>query len=812
MFNIADGRKAVDKESLDKKAGEILASLTDREKCLLLFGNGMWKTHGIKGKGVPEVEMHDGPLGLRVPLDEKTSGFMEPVEKATCFPSPALLACSWDPVLLESVGSMVAKEAITLHTDLLLAPGINIKRNPLCGRNFEYFSEDPVLAGVLGASYIKGVQKEGVGACLKHFALNNQEHNRFAYSAEVDERTMREFYLRPFEIAVKEGQPWAVMAAYNRVNGTFCSDNSYLLEDVLFASWNFQGPVISDWGGTADPVRSHDFGLSLEMPCSFSRLPELRRALRKGELSRSKLDEASLRMIKLSLLATSRPKEAEGWRFADSHALARKAAAESIVLARNERNILPLKDYEDCAVIGGIAERMPFQGKGSSRVTAQAATNFLSAIPDEDIAYAQGYPMGLPNELSAQELMQEAVEVASRAKNVILFLGLPEGIESEGDDRKDMRLPSDQMALFEAVRAINRNTVVVLVGGAPVELDSLLDSPGLVLSYLGGEAGAEAIDDVLSGRVNPSGKLAETWPLRYSDVPSSSYYGKEIRTAPYMESFFVGYRYFCSSKVVPGLPFGHGLSYTEFSYRGARLNLETKTIEIDLENAGSRPGEEVVQVYARYEGKDALMPERQLCCFGKVALLPKEHKTVSLQIPDRTFEIWDSSSHSFKKLAGKYSLLVGSSSSDIRLEPIPFEVARDKESYKADKTYLLSLKAYFDFRKKGVLEVDQDSFSALLGRHPTADIASSPRPFDLNSTIRELEDCHFGKFIGGIIRKRFRGKSEAELSAAIDVPIRMVSVFSSPKFAGFIVECCNGRFLHGFVRLFIGTRGMRFRA
>ena len=812
MGNISAGRKAVDKDSLDKKAREILASLADREKCLLLFGNGMWKTHGIKGKGVQEVEMHDGPLGLRVPLDEKTSGFAEPVEKATCFPSPALLACSWDPSLLEAVGSMVAKEAITLHTDLLLAPGINIKRNPLCGRNFEYFSEDPLLAGILGASYIKGVQKEGVGACLKHFALNNQEHNRFAYSAEVDERTMREFYLRPFEIAVKEGEPWAVMAAYNRVNGTFCSDNSYLLEDVLFGSWNFQGPVISDWGGTADPVRSHDFGLSLEMPCSFSRLRELRRALRKGELRRSKLDEAALRMVKLSLLASNRTKETEGWRFSDSHGLARKAAAESIVLARNERNILPLKDYKECCVIGGIAERMPFQGKGSSRVTAQAATNFLSAAPDEDIPYAQGYPMGLPNELSAQELMQEAVEVASGTKNVILFLGIPEGVESEGDDRKDMRLPSDQMALYEAVRAINRNTIVVLVGGAPVELGGLLESPGLVLSYLGGEAGAEAIEDVLSGRVNPSGKLAETWPMRYSDVPSSSYYGKEIRTASYMESFFVGYRYFCSAKTAPGLPFGHGLSYTEFSYRGARLNPEAKMLEVDLENVGDLPGEEVVQVYARYEGKDALMPERQLCCFAKIAMLPGERKTITLQIPDRTFEIWDSLTHSFKTLAGKYSFLVGSSSTDIRLEPIPYEVSRDKDSYKADKGYLQSLKAYFDFRRKGVLEVDADSFSALLGRHPTPDIASSPRPFDLNSTIREMEDCQFGKLVGRMVRRRFRDKSEADLSSVIDVPIRMVSGFFSPKFAGFVVECCNGRFLHALMRLFIGTRGMRFRA
>ena len=802
----------MDKDSLDKKARDILARLADREKCLLLFGNGMWKTHGIKGKGVPEVEMHDGPLGLRVPLDGRTSGFSEPVEKATCFPSPALLACSWDPALLEAVGSMVAREAITLHTDLLLAPGVNIKRNPLCGRNFEYFSEDPLLAGILSASYIKGVQKEGVGACLKHFALNNQEHNRFAYSAEVDERTMREFYLRPFEIAVKEGRPWAVMAAYNRVNGTFCSDNSYLLEDVLFGTWGFEGPVISDWGGTADPVRSHDFGLSLEMPCSCSRLPELRRALRKGELRKNKLDEAALRMVKLSLLASGRPKETEGWRFSDSHALARKAAGESIVLARNERRILPLNDYGECCIIGGIAERMPFQGKGSSRVTAQAATNFLSAIPDEDVAYAQGYPLGLPDELSAQELMQEAVELASRKKTAILFLGIPEGTESEGDDRKDMELPSDQMSLYEAIRAINKNTIVVLVGGSPVELGGLLDSPGLVLAYLGGEAGAEAIEDVLSGRVNPSGKLAETWPARYADVPSASYYGKEIRTAPYMESFFVGYRYFSSSKTAPALPFGHGLSYTEFLYRGARLNPATRELEVEIENVGSRPGEEVVQVYARYEGKDALMPERQLCAFAKVALLPHEKKRITMQIPKRTFEIWNSIDHSFKTLAGQYSFLVGSSSVDIRLDPIPFEVVRDKGCYKADKAYLQSLKSYFEFRKKGVLEVDQDSFSALLGRHPTPDIASSPRPFDLNSTIRELEDCRFGKFVGRLVRRRFHGKSESELSAVIDVPIRMVSVFSSPRIAGFLIECCNGRFLHGLVRLFIGTRGLRFRA
>lgn len=804
--------KNIDSEALEKRANEILSTLSDGEKCRLLYGDGVWKTNAILKKGIRAVEMHDGPLGLRTPLVSAESDSPEENEPATCFPSPSLLACSWDPSLEKEIGRAMAMEAITFHTDLLLAPGVNIKRNPLCGRNFEYLSEDPLLAGKLAAGFINGAQEEGVGCCLKHYALNNQEHNRFSYSAEVDERTIREFYLLPFEIAVKESSPWAVMASYNKINGTYACDNSYLLEDVLMKDWGFKGPVMSDWGATSDPVRSHDFGLSLEMPCSVKRERQLKKALRKGELRREKLEEAAKRMIQLSLLASGRREKTEGWMFADNHQLARKAAEKSMVLLKNEDGFLPFRNYHDCCIIGGFAEKLRYQGGGSSKVTPQALVNFLSAIPEDiDVPYAQGYPMGNGEEKSAQELLQEALDLASRRERVIFFLGVPEGVESEGYDRKNMSLPSDQIALYEAVRALTDNVVVVLLTGAPVELGPVMNAKAILLAYLPGEAGGEAIDHILRGYANPSGKLAESWPTSYEDVPSAPYFGKEEKIAPYKEAIFTGYRYYQSVPGSVSFPFGHGLSYSHFSYSSFQFDEEKKEVSFLLKNDSSIDGEEIAEVYLSYQGRDIPKPEKELAGFCKVSLVAGEEKKVQITLSPYAFRVWDSTEHAFKTLAGNYQIFVGTSISNMALGPISFRVKKDKNSYSPSEERLASISTYLTFRDTGKLVVDDSEFSALLSHPVTPDGAKATRPFDLNSTFKDIEETSFGKFIVSLIRKRYRGKENGEFKVAMEAPIRMAGNYVKPRVAACIVECCNGRYFHGLWRLIAGANGLRNR-
>ncbi len=798
-----------DREALNKRAEEILSRLKDGEKCRLLYGDGLWNTHALLKKGIVSVTMHDGPLGLRVPI-EKVDDFHPDSEPATCFPAPCLLACSWDVALEKEIGRAMAMEAITYDTDLLLAPGVNLKRNPLCGRNFEYFSEDPYLSGKMGAAFIQGVQSQGVGCCLKHYALNNQEYHRFTVDVELDERTLREFYLLPFEIAVKEAEPWAVMASYNRINGTYACDNSYLLEDVLMKEWSFDGPVISDWGATSHPVRSHDFGLCLEMPGLEKREKTLKKALRKRELRKEKLNEAAKRVIKLSLLSSGRAKNTEGWMFADNHRLAKKAAIESMILLKNDDGFLPFRNYSECCIIGALADKFRYQGEGSSRVTPQALVNFLSAIPEgEEVPYAPGYPLK-GDECSAQEYFQEALDLVSRKKRVILFLGLPDGVESEGFDRKKMTLPQDQLSLFEAIRALTEEIVVVLLTGSPIELGSIKKAKSILLAYLPGEAGGEAIDELLRGVHSPSGKLAESWPLSYSQVPSSSYFDKEERVAPYKEAFFIGYRYYDSFKEEIAYPFGFGLSYTSFHFENVVLDKKEKKISFTIENIGNFPAFETPQVYVSYLGKDAIKPKKELAGFTKVFLEPKQKKTVTISLSPYPFRIWDTNDHLFKELAGKYEIYLALSSQNFVAKPMSYVIKKGESSYKASEEFLMQVPTYLSFKDTGNLCIDEREFSALLGRPLTPDAKKTNRPFNLNSTLEEVGSfTKSGKFILSLLRKKYIGR-EKEYDLMLSTPIRMLTHVLKPSVIAFLLDCANGRHMRAFFELIFGVNSSYF--
>lgn len=660
---------------------DLIAQMTIEEKASLCAGSSFWYSSGIDRLHIPSVMMTDGPHGLRK-QGESTDhlGFANSVP-TTCFPSAATTACSFDPDLLTEMGVALGEECIAEDVQILLGPGVNIKRSPLCGRNFEYFSEDPYLAGKMGAAHIRGVQSKGIGTSIKHYAANNQETRRMSSDSRVDERTLYEIYYPAFECAVKEAQPTTVMCSYNRINGTYASESYNLLTEVLRDQWGFEGLVVSDWGATNRREDALAAGMEWQMPPGGNGSERIVAAIKAGKLKEETLNLAVERILSVLDRVTGNLHRTTAYDKAAHHALAGKIAAESMVLLKNN-GILPLKKDAKVAVIGEFAVKPRYQGAGSSQIYPTQITTPLEAIKTfADVTYSQGFRIDACDEAD-EVLLAEAVKVAQSAEVCLLFIGLPPTYESEGFDREHLRMPAGQCALLERIAATCPNVVVVLQNGAPVEMPWLNKTAALLEAYLGGQNGGSAIAEVLFGVVNPSGKLAETFPLKLSDNPSYLYYIGEQDTVEYREGVFVGYRYYDKKEMDVLFPFGYGLSYTTFEYSNLKLSVDsmrdtdTLTVTVDIKNTGAVEGKEIVQLYVAQQNQDdrVIRPVRELRGFQKVALKPGETKTVGFELGKRALSYYNTIIHDFHVLSGIYNIQIGASSRDLRLcAPISIE-------------------------------------------------------------------------------------------------------------------------------------------
>ncbi len=733
----------------EKWIKQITARLTPEEKASLISGRDQWHTQEIKRLKIDSVTMCDGPHGLR---PEKTDAGKKYTAKATCFPTASALACTWNTDILYKVGQSIAQEAREEKVSLLLGPGMNIKRSPLCGRNFEYYSEDPLLTGRLAAAFISGVQSQGVGACVKHFALNNCECMRMVSNSAADERTMREIYLKGFEIAVKEAQPWAVMTAYNKVNGTYASENTHLLRDILRGEWGFDGLTLTDWGAVNDIAKALNAGLDLEMPSSRGQNPRRAAdAVKNGTLNGEILDEAVEHVLTLVGKAVKASHRHYLLSYEANHRIARKAAEEAIVLLKNENDILPLKKEENLAVIGYFAAHPRMQGTGSSQVNA--AVNGICCLnilkqTYPSLIYAQGFT---PDGSSESRLFQQACEAAEKARKVILFIGLTDEEESEGRDRNDMKLPAAQLRLAEKICTLNKNTVLVLSNGAPIELPFAERAEGILAAHLAGEGGAEAICRILTGKVNPSGKLAETYPISLSDTPAYKYFprGKE-RLAEYREGIYVGYRYYDKSGKNVLFPFGHGLSYTEFTYDNLKVKKENGTVNISfrLKNSGKCFGRETVQLYIRDAAPVIYKADKELKGFYKSALNTGESEEIAFTLTTADFAFYDADEKRFRTSAGEYEIIIGASSRDIRLQAALTLTNADGAETAEPFHTAVELPSYYNTDQK-TLRIPHLEYERVLGEKPCDDNADTPGHYGWETVLGTLRDIPAAtKFLG----------------------------------------------------------------
>ena len=705
----------------------LLKNLTLEEKCALLSGAETFKTRGMPKHGIPQIWLSDGPHGLRKQAGESDHLGLNPSVPATCFPTASAVANSWDAALGEEIGAALGEEAAAQEVSVLLGPGLNMKRNPLCGRSFEYFSEDPYLAGKLAAGYIRGIQSKGVAACPKHFAVNSQETRRMASDSVVDERTLREIYLTGFEIAVKEGHPRSIMSAYNLVNGTYANENKHLLTDILRGEWGFDGAVITDWGGSNDHALGVKNGSTLEMPApGGDSVRELLAAVESGKIAEADIDARLSELLplvfdtKAALDAAPRAFDA-----AAHHALARRAAEESLVLLKNEGALLPLAAGTKVAVLGDFAKNPRYQGAGSSMVNSTQVDVLLDKLIDSAvnvIGYQQGFDRhGKPD----VALQKSACELAAQADTVVLCMGLDEIAESEGLDRSNLRLAQNQVELLQAVKAVNPKIVVVLYSGSVVETPWLDNCQALLYAALGGQAGAGAVADALTGKVNPCGKLAETWPLTYADIPSAADFATRRKTVEYREGLYIGYRYFTTAEKAVRFPFGYGMSYTTFAY--SDMAADEQEVSLTVTNTGSVAGTEIVQLYVAKKDGQIFRPAKELKGFARVTLAPGEKQRITIALDDKAFRFWNVKANRWEIEGGEYELLIGASVEDIRLcEKISVQGTATVHPYED-----VDLGCYY---KGDVLSVSDADFEKLLG-HPIPD---GKTKIDRNLTLGEL--------------------------------------------------------------------------
>jgi beta-glucosidase len=781
------------------------------EKVSLLTGQDHWFSRANKRLGIPALCFADGPLGVRKQAAASDHLGLNPGLPATCFPAPATIANSWDEALAENVGEHLGCEAAALGVNVLLGPGLNIKRSPLCGRNFEYFSEDPYLSGKMAAAYIRGIQRNGVAACPKHLAANSQELRRMASDSIVDERTLREIYLTGFEIAVKEGEPLSIMSAYNKINGVYANENEWLLQKLLRDDWGFRGFVVTDWGGSNDHVLGVKAGSHLEMPATdHNGDRELTSAIISGRLNEAVVARRAEEYLgALFSIGTAGKSTAGAPDCAKHHAFARKAAAESIVLLKNEEGILPLRPEAKVAVIGEFAAKPRYQGSGSSLVNTVQLDTTLGCIGDSGITlmgYEPGYDRGgLPDD----EKLDAACRLAAKGDTVLLYLGLDETLESEGVDRAHMRLHQNQTDLLKAVNGVNQNVIVVLSCGSPVEMPWLDYCKGLVHGYLGGEAGAGAMLDVLAGKVCPCGKLAESYPIAYEDTPAYHYYPGKEYTAEYREGLYVGYRYYDTADVPVRFPFGFGLSYTTFAYDD--LEVTKEEVRITVKNTGSVYGAEIVQLYISKPDAVIFRPEKELKGFAKVWLEPGQSERISIPLDNTAFRYFDTSTGGFEIETGEYRIMLGASSRDIRLAASVWTAGTAAPNpYSAASPY----------RSGKVQQVSDAEFEELLGR-PLPESAFDPAaPLGRNDTISQMQyaKSRLARFLYRCIA-RLRKKAEAQGKLDINIlficnmPFRAIAKLTGGKvdmaMVDALLDIVNGHLMRGVRRLMIARARMR---
>ncbi len=650
-------------------AEQILKEMTLEEKAAFCSGRDFWHTKAVERLNVPSVMMCDGPHGLRKQEGEGDHLGINKSIETVCYPTAAALASSFDRDVMRRLGEALGQECRAENVAMLLGPGLNIKRSPLCGRNFEYFSEDPYLAGEMGAAYVQALQSKGVAACAKHFACNNQETRRMSGSSNLDERTLHEIYLPAFEAVVKKGRTRSLMCAYNAVNGEFCAENKMMLTDILREKWGFDGFVVTDWGAVKDRAKGVSYGLDLEMPGGPNATgEELLEALKKGELAEADLDKAVLNLLRFVETAVRQRDENAVIDRDACRRLARQLAGECAVLMKNE-NLLPLKKGQKVAFIGEFADKPRYQGAGSSHINVPHPVSALEAAGDA-VIYVRG--CDVHSDRTDEKLLKEAVKTAKDAEIAVIFAGLPDAFESEGADRDHMHLPDNQNELIKAVAAVNPNTVVVLHGGSPVELPWLSQVPAVLCMYLGGEQVGAAAVDLLYGRVNPSGHLAETWPVRLQDNPSYLNFPGEDGVVTYAEGIFVGYRYYDKKELAVNFPFGHGLSYTSFAFSNLIVDKEkltdqeTVTVSVDVTNTGKIAGKAVIQLYVHDVKSTVRRPLRELRDFAKTELQPGETKTLFFTLDKRSFAYYEPKVHDFFVESGEFMIEVGESCRDIR--------------------------------------------------------------------------------------------------------------------------------------------------
>ena len=779
----------------------LLKKLTLEEKCALLSGAETFKTRGMPEHGIPQIWLSDGPHGLRKQAGESDHLGLNPSVPATCFPTASAVANSWDAALGEEIGAALGEEAAAQEVSVVLGPGLNMKRNPLCGRSFEYFSEDPYLAGKLAAGYIRGIQSKGIAACPKHFAVNSQETRRMASDSIVDERTLREIYLTGFEIAVKEGHPRSIMSSYNLVNGTYANENKHLLMEILRSEWGFDGAVITDWGGSNDHALGVKNGSTLEMPApGGDSVRELLAAVESGKISESDIDARLSELLPLvfdtKAALDAAPREFDA---AAHHALARRAAEESLVLLKNEGSLLPLAAGTKVAVLGDFAKNPRYQGAGSSMVNSTQVDVLLDKLIDSElnvIGYQQGFDRhGKPD----AALQESACELATQADTVILCMGLDEIAESEGLDRSNLRLAQNQVDLLQAVAAVNPKIVVVLYSGSVVETPWLDNCQALLYAALGGQAGAGAVADALTGKVNPCGKLAETWPLAYADVPSAADFATRRKTVEYREGLYIGYRYFTTAEKAVRFPFGYGMSYTTFAY--SDMAADEQGVSLTVTNTGSVAGTEIVQLYVAKKNSELFRPAKELKGFARVTLAPGEKQRITIMLDDKAFRFWNVKANRWEIEGGEYELLVGASVEDIRLcEKISVHGTATVHPYE-DR----DLDCYY---KGDVLHVSDAEFEKLLG-HP---IPNGKTKIDRNLTLGELN--HARSPLGWLVwlvltilldASYKRGKPDLNILFQYNMPLRALAKMTNGAISmgmvdGIVMEL-QGFWILGLVRV-----------
>lgn len=788
------------------KYADLIQTLSLEEKAALMSGKSVWETQDYPEKGIPSIFLSDGPHGIRKQEGEGDHLGLNASIPATCFPTAATLANSWDVDLVEQVGQGLGAEANSLGVNVILGPGLNIKRSPLCGRNFEYYSEDPYQTGKLAAAMIRGIQSQGVAATPKHFAVNSQELRRMASDSVVDERTLREIYLTGFEIAVREGKPQALMSAYNKINGIYANEDKRLLIDILRDEWGFTGFVVSDWGGSNDHVLGVENGSHLEMPGTKKvGQKEIIDAVKSGRLSEKVLDERVDEL--LSLVLDLAKTERQSVDYARQHELARKAASESIVLLKNQDDILPLSSDINIALIGDFAKNPRYQGAGSSLINTRQLEKTVDCVKDYPltiIGYEQGYQRV---DKEDKDLLDNAVKLAQKAEVILYYMGLDEMSESEGLDRRHLSLPKNQLDLLEVLVQTGKKIVVVLSAGSVVDMSWDRNVHGILHGYLSGEAGATAMLDALTGRVNPSGKLSETYPIGLTDIPSSANYPAEGEFALYKEALYVGYRYFTSVDKPVKYPFGYGMSYTSFAYD--QLEVSEAGAAITVTNIGSVAGAEVVQLYVGKEDSQIYRPTKELKGFNKVYLKAGESKRIFIPFDTYTFRYFNRQTGQFEVEGGSYLLYIGASSSDIR---IVGEIIQEGTS----ENFPISeqLPSYLAVQ---VEAVSNREFSLLLGRPVPEELWQVGQELGMNDPVLKLQFAKsvlarfVHKVLAGLLKKAERkGTPDLNLLFLYNMPFRAMAKMTGDLLDRAMVEgilmIANGHFFKGLVQLWRAYR------